>query len=113
MTSAAATLIANIISIFILNELFSSIYFATVGTMILFAIILGIVNMFVKPILKFLSLPFTILTLGIFSLVVNALVLMLAFKLTPNASIASFGSAFLASIVLGIINSFVIKLFEK
>lgn len=113
MTGTAATLIANLISIFVLDALFSNIQFATSGTMILFAIVLGIVNMFIKPILKILSLPLTILTFGIFSLVVNALVLMIAFKFTPNAYIASFGTAFWAAIVLGFINSFVMKVFEK
>lgn len=112
MTSVAATLIANFISIYVIDLLFKSIHFYSSGAILVLAIVLGLVNIFIKPILKLLSLPLTILTFGIFSLVVNAIVLMIAFKFTPNAYIASFGTAFWASIVLSIVNSFVRQIFE-
>ena len=71
----------------------------------LFALILSLVNMSIKPILQVLSLPVTVLTLGIFYLIVNTLLLYVAAWLANGLFgagfyIASFGSAFVASIVI-------------
>ena len=71
---------------------------------VLFALILSLINMSVKPILQVLSLPVTVLTLGIFYIVVNTLLLYIAAWLANGLFgagfyIASFGSAFVASIV--------------
>ena len=78
----------------------------------LFALILALVNMSVKPILQVLSLPISVLTLGIFYLVVNTLMLYLAAWLANGLFgvgfwIASFGSAFVASIVISIVSALV------
>ena len=82
----------------------------------LFSLILSLINMSVKPILQVLSLPVTVLTLGIFYLIVNTLMLYLAAWLANGLFgagfyIATFGSAFVASIVIslvsGIVNSVV------
>ena len=78
----------------------------------LFALILSLVNMSIKPILQVLSLPVTVLTLGIFYLIVNTLLLYLAAWLANGLFgagfyIASFGSAFVASIVISIVSALV------
>lgn len=78
----------------------------------LFALVLSLVNIGVKPILQILSLPITFLTLGIFYLVVNALLLYLASALTQGLfgagiEIFSFLSALVASIVISIVSSIV------
>lgn len=72
------------------------------------ALILALINMSVKPILQLLSLPVTVLTLGIFYLVVNTLMLYLAAWMANGLFgvgfwIASFGSAFVASIVISVV----------
>lgn len=79
---------------------------------VFFALILSLINMSVKPILQVLSLPVTVLTLGIFYLVVNTLLLYLAAWLanglfSAGFYIASFGSAFVASIVISIVSTLV------
>lgn len=79
---------------------------------VLFALILSLINMSVKPILQILSLPVTVLTLGIFYLVVNTLLLYIAAWLANGLFgagfyIASFGSAFVASIVISIVSALV------
>jgi putative membrane protein len=71
---------------------------------ILVAILLGLVNAVVKPILVFLTIPITILTLGLFLLVINALMIMLVDKLLKGFFVKSFWWAFLFSIVLSLIN---------
>lgn len=78
----------------------------------LFALVLSLVNISVKPILQVLSLPVTVLTLGIFYLIVNTLMLYVAAWLANGIfqvgfDIATFGSAFVASIVISIVSSVV------
>ena len=79
---------------------------------VLIALILSLINMSVKPILQVLSLPVTVLTLGIFYIVVNTLLLYIAAWLANGLFgagfyIASFGSAFVASIVISIVSALV------
>lgn len=74
------------------------------------AVFLALLDLGVKPILQFLSLPVTILTLGIFYIVVNTFLLYCASWIASGLfgagiTIASFGSAFLASIVISIVSS--------
>ena len=70
------------------------------------AVVLGIINLFIKPIIKLITLPITILTLGLFSLVINALFILLASKFVPGFYVADFWSAFWFSIVLSLITAF-------
>lgn len=70
------------------------------------AVVLGAINVFIKPAVKLIALPLTILTLGIFSLIINALFIMLAAAIVPGFSVAGFWTAFWFSIVLSIINAF-------
>lgn len=74
------------------------------------ALVLALINLSVKPLLQLLSLPVTVLTLGIFYLVVNTLMLYLAAWLANGLFgvgfwIASFGSAFVASIVISVVST--------
>ncbi|MHB1769679.1 MAG: phage holin family protein [Minisyncoccota bacterium] len=68
------------------------------------AVVLGALNLLIRPILLILTLPITILTLGLFSLVINALLVMLAAVLVPGFSVAGFWTAFLFALVLAIVN---------
>lgn len=76
------------------------------------ALVLALINLSVKPLLQLLSLPVTVLTLGIFYLIVNTLLLYIAAWLANGLFgagfyIASFGSAFVASIVISIVSALV------
>ncbi|PIV90311.1 hypothetical protein COW46_03485 [Candidatus Gracilibacteria bacterium CG17_big_fil_post_rev_8_21_14_2_50_48_13] len=75
-------------------------------TALIVAIVLGIVNVTIRPILLILTLPVNILTLGFFTLLINALMLLLVDSLVTTFTISSFGSAILATIVLSIITWF-------
>ena len=68
------------------------------------AVALGVANWLVRPILVFLTLPVTVLTLGLFLLVINALMLMLAAAVVDGFEVEDFGSAILGSIVLSMMN---------
>jgi len=74
------------------------------GTLLLAAFLLGFVNAVVRPILVVLTLPVTIVTLGLFLLVVNAAMLSLVAALLNDFHLAGFGSAILGSIVVGLVS---------
>ena len=76
------------------------------------ALVLGFINAVIKPILKVLTFPLTVLTLGIFSLVLNVLLVMLAAKIVPGFTIDGFWWAALFAIVLSIISS-LFHLFDR
>jgi putative membrane protein len=76
----------------------------TIAGALVLAVVLGILNLFLKPILFILTLPINILTLGLFSLVINALLVMLAAAIVPGFAVAGFWGALLFSIVLTLVN---------
>ena len=66
----------------------------------LVCVIIALINIFIKPVIKLITLPINFLTLGIFGLIINALLFMLAGYLAPGVHVDGFVSAFLGSIVL-------------
>lgn len=94
------------LALFITDYLIAGIYIEG-SALIGLTITLAILNSIVKPVLKLLTLPLTILTFGIFALFVNAIILLLAFSLSSGAVADGFGSIFIASIILSIISSVV------
>jgi putative membrane protein len=76
------------------------------GELVLVAVVFGLVNAFIKPLVQILSCPLTILTLGLFTLVINALMLMLTGWLTGGGVAAdSFLSALLGAIIISIVST--------
>lgn len=75
-----------------------------VGALVL-AVVLGLINMVIRPIILLLTLPLTIVTLGLFSLVVNALLIMLADMIVPDFSVNGFWTALLFSLIVSVINT--------
>jgi putative membrane protein len=71
------------------------------------AIVLGLVNALIRPILTILTLPITILTLGLFYLVVNGCTFLLASKMVPDFQVDGFWWAVLGALVVSIVSSFV------
>jgi putative membrane protein len=67
-------------------------------------LVIGFLNMTLGLILKIFTFPFAILTLGLIFLVINALMLMLAAKITPGLQISSFGAAFIGAVVLAVVH---------
>ena len=79
----------------------------------LVCIVIGLINIFIKPIVQFISLPVNFLTLGLFSFVINALLLMLAGFLTPGFKVDGFLSALFGSILLSLFSGIVDKIEYK
>lgn len=74
-------------------------------TALLAAVVLGVVNTFVKPILSFLSAPVTILTLGLFAFVINAVMLFIVSVVVPGVMIDGWVAAILAAVVLSVVST--------
>lgn len=89
--------------------LLPGVHIASFTTALVVAIVLGIINAFLKPLL-ILTLPITILTLGLFTFVINALLIMLTAGLVPGFTVDGFMWALIYSIVLSVINSFLHQL---
>lgn len=89
--------------------IFTKFTIDSAGVALLAAFILSIVNGIVRPILVFLTLPITILSLGLFLLVINAATLMLTASLIDGFTIDGFGTAFIAGIFISILNTLIQK----
>lgn len=72
---------------------------------LLLAVVLALINMFIKPVINLLTLPLNVITLGLFSLVVNALLIMLAAMVVPGFSVENFWWALLFGILLALISA--------
>ncbi|MFZ4105793.1 phage holin family protein [Flavobacterium sp.] len=84
-----------------------------VNSAIIVAIVLGLLNVFIKPVLVLFTLPVTIFSLGLFLLVINAAIIALCTKLVGGFSVNGFFGALLFSIILSISQSIVYKLSLK
>ena len=75
-----------------------------IGTALLAAVIIGLINATIGLFLKIITIPLSILTFGIFLLVINALMLMLASSIVPGFHVGGFWNAFLAAAVMSIVS---------
>ena len=105
-------IVINAISLYIVSLLMDSVYIGSLTSLITLTLIFGCLNVFIKPLIQFFSIPMTILTLGLFSFVVNGIVLKLAFSIVPGAHISGFFNAILAAILLTIANSIFYNVFD-
>ena len=92
--------LAVLIAAYIIQGVFVDSFF----TALVVAVVLGIVNAIIKPIIKLLTLPITILTLGLFSLVISALMVLLTDAIVPGFTVSGFVPALLFGIVLSLVN---------
>jgi putative membrane protein len=99
--------IVNAMVIFSVAYLMPGVHVASFLAALVVALVLGIINAFIKPVLIILTLPITILTLGLFALVLNALLILLVSKLVPGFTVDGFLWAFVFGIVLSIANTVV------
>jgi putative membrane protein len=92
------------IGLWLADELIGGIGFASSGWLIVAAFVLGVINAFVRPIAVILTLPITLVTLGLFLLVLNAAMLALAAWLLPGFAVQGFGAAFLGALVVSAVS---------
>ncbi len=104
----------NAVALWLTTEIIPGFTFTQpgIGPILIAALVLGLVNAIVRPVMILLTLPLTILTLGLFLLVVNALALSIVIAVTPMAS-TGFGTTLLAALVLTIIGTIINALIGK
>ena len=102
-------LIVNAISFYVVAYLFPGVKIEGWQVLIIIAIVWGIISVFIKPILKILTFPINLLTLGLFSFVLNALLLMLSARFIPGFEVHGFLTALGAAVILAIINAILKK----
>ena len=101
VTAALVLLIANFLT---------GVRVESFGTAVIVAIVLGLLNLFIKPILVILTLPVTFITLGLFLLVINAIIILLCTNIVGGFAVDSFWTALLFSIILSILQSITYKI---
>ncbi|MEO6722785.1 MAG: phage holin family protein [Ferruginibacter sp.] len=97
------------VNAFILAYLLPGISFQSIFTALIVAVVLAFLDAVIKPLLILLTLPVTILTLGLFLFVINACIILIADQVVNGFKVQSFWHAFLFSILLSFFNSFVHK----
>lgn len=104
MRNFLITLIVNALALAAAAWLLNGIVLSgDVFDVLLVALVFGLLNALLKPIMLFFSLPLLILTLGLFAFVVNAVVLILTARLTDALSVSGFGTALLGSLVVSVV----------
>ena len=98
-------LITAAVAFFLAKYLNIGVHISDFTSALIFAIILGILNTFLKPVLKFIGLPLTIITLGFFALVINTAVILLSAKLVSGIQFDGFWWAMLFGIILSFLTS--------
>lgn len=102
--------ILNAVALLVVAYLLPGIQVASFGSALIAAVVLGLLNVLVKPVLQILTLPLTIVTLGLFLLVINALVFWLAGSVLKGFQVSGFWWAFIGAIVYSIVTSLLANL---
>lgn len=100
------SLILSTLAVFVTAQIVSGSHVDSATTALLVAIVLGIINAVIRPILLILTLPINILTLGLFTLVIMAVCVLLTSAIVPGFKVDGFWWAMLFAVVCAIINSF-------
>lgn len=99
-----------IFSIYLVSLIVSTVHIGSVLAILIMGLVLLAVNLVLKPILLLITLPFNILTFGLFSFVVNALTIMIAAGLVPGISMGGFWTSLLAALFIVIFNNLLIDM---
>jgi len=105
------TLLINSVAVYLTAKLLDGVKLEGFLSAVVVAILLALVNTFIRPVIVFFTLPLTILTLGLFIFVINAMMLMLVDALMDSFKIKSFSWAVIFSIVLSILNALLFWIF--
>ncbi|WP_017301510.1 phage holin family protein [Nodosilinea nodulosa] len=99
------SILATALSLLLIDAIFPGVVLASFPAAMVAAFVIGIVNSIIKPVLFILSLPITILTLGLFALVVNGICFWLASLVTPGFSVHGFWAFIVGPIVLSVVST--------
>lgn len=103
-------LLINIFALYVVAYLVPGFTFTEPTAIVVASVVIGVINTFIRPILQLIALPITLVTFGIFALVINVFLLMLASWVVPGFDIDGFLTAFIASVLLSLVSWFLNKL---
>ena len=103
-------IVVTAILVMLIATFIPGIHVAGFTTALIVAVVLGLLNIFIKPILVVLTLPATVFTLGLFLLVINAVIILLCANIVGGFRVDSFWTALLFSIILSVLQSIMYKL---
>ena len=109
MTKLVLTWALNSFALFFVMKLVSGIQIDRFQDLLLATVVIALLNTFLRPVIILLTLPVTVLTLGLFTLVVNGLIFYLASQLVPGFHVTGFGAAFVAALLYSLF-SFVLNM---
>ncbi len=95
------------LAIMLIGWLVPGIGVANFVAALLMTLVIALINIFIRPLIEFISMPVNYLTLGLFGLVINALLFMLAGYFVPGISIDGFLSALIGSLLLAVLGMFI------
>ncbi|HLG51897.1 MAG: phage holin family protein [Chloroflexi bacterium] len=105
MRRFVANWVVIVLAVFIAAWLLPTrITYGSTADVLLFALVLGLLDAFVGPVLRVLSFPLTVVTFGLFSLVINAILFWLAAILVGNVEVSGFLSALLGALIISAVN---------
>lgn len=102
----------NAVALYVAASLIPGVVVEGAGSLLVAALVIGLVNAVIRPVLLLLTLPITVLTLGLFYFVLNGLMLYLAAALTPGFALAGLGSAIIGALVMSVVAT-LLHLFVK
>jgi putative membrane protein len=105
MFTLLARWVLNALALFIVSRIVPGIRLEDFTSALVAVIVIALINALLKPILLILTLPITILSLGLFTFVLNALLLLLAGSITPGLKVDGFGAALIGSVLLSVIST--------
>ena len=101
------------LAVIILANILSGVTVTNYFTAIIVAVVIALLNMFVRPLLVFFTLPATIVTLGLFLFVINAIIILLADKLVEGFSVSGFFVALFFSVLLSVFRTILFSFLKE
>jgi len=112
MTRLLLTWVLNAFALFFVMKLVPGIQIDRFSDLLIATLVLGLLNAFLRPLVVLLTLPVTVLTLGLFTLVINGVMFSLAAWLVDGFHVTGFGAAFLAALLFSLFSFFLNMLFR-
>jgi len=113
MRDFIATVISTAVALAVGAWLLGGVSLKGVGPALIAALVVGLINALIRPVLLFLTLPINLVTLGLFTFVINAILLSLAAWLAPGFAISGFLSALALAVIVALVNMVLLGVFRE
>ena len=112
MTKLFLKYLSIVLAIYLVSKVLSTVYIRSFSALLIMGLVLLLVNLIIRPILLVIALPFNIVTLGLFSFVVNALTIMLADGFVSGINMGGFLNSLLAAFIIVVFNNLLLDTYK-